>query len=145
MKGLGNYIPNTDVKNEKEPVLYQVETPRGVSRHYDVRNLRISQGGNLVMDTGETGMIILHGEDELAAIPHGIRGANALDRLARKTPGMHSENLDGSPLKTSDLCISANVELKHGKNAPLTLRISHHETKGRAFNFVWNHTGPFDA
>ena len=132
----GNFVPEIGTNVEREIVQYQMETPAGISKDYPVINLRISQGENLVMDTGEVGLIVLHSEDEMKAVPDGVRGANAAARLVRDTPDLQHELADGRARNLSDLLLEINIKIKVNKTA-LILRINHDETKGRAFSFHW--------
>ena len=132
----GNFVPEIGTGIEREIVQYQMETPSGVSTDYSVQHLRISSGNNLVMNTGEDGLIVLHSVDEMKNIPDGIRGANAAARLVRDTAKMDEKMLDGRAKNLQDLLVEINLHQKN-LNPGLILRINHDENKGRAFSFHW--------
>lgn len=135
-ENFGNFVPKLGPMMKREIILYQTETPPGTTVEYIVENLRISEANNLVMDSGETGLLCFHPTDEMKKTPDGERAANALGRLVRDSQFMEHEHINGSAKNLTDFIVSVNVEATVEDKA-LMLRIFHHETKGRAFNFLW--------
>ena len=128
---LATYVPDFLMKNDRNYVDVNAETSVGNQSSWVIKNIRISANNNVVMDVGETEMIVLEGASEMVEIPHGRRFANAAYRVL-KTIGKTAYQSDGEAWSFNCILVDLNGWINRGNT--LILVVKHDEKKGRGFN-----------
>jgi len=128
---LATYVPDFLMENDRNYVDVNAETSVGNQSSWVIKNIRISANNNVVMDVGETEMIVLEGASEMVEIPHGRRFANAAYRVL-KSMGESPYKVDGTPWSFGAVLVDLNAWINRGNT--LILVVKHDETKGRGFN-----------
>jgi hypothetical protein len=128
---LGTYIPEFVTNRQRNIIDVNGETTAGNTASWPIKNLRISANNNVVMDVGETEIIVLEGGSEMVKIPHGMRFANAAYRMM-KTIGESIYDEAGNPVEFAMILTMLNSWI-HDGIGDLILVVSHDEEKGRLF------------
>ena len=128
---LGTYVPEFVTNRQRNIIDVNGETTVGNTASWAIKNLRISANNNVVMDVGETEIIVLEGDSEMVKIPHGMRFANAAYRMM-KTIGQSIYDESGNPVEFSTVLAMLNSWIYDGIG-DLILVVQHEEEKGRLF------------